>query len=107
MRIGALNRSVTIQHLTADQDEIGQPDTTWADVATVWADIRHISGIEAVKADSTASTVKASIRIRYRTGINAGMRLLHGSTVYNIIAVLPDVAKKQHIDLVCEVINGQ
>lgn len=107
MRIGALNCSVTIQHLTSDQDEIGQPVTTWADVATVWADIRHISGIEAVKADATASTVRASIRIRYRTDVNAGMRVLHGSTVYNITAVLPDVAKKQYVDLVCEVINGQ
>lgn len=102
-----LNKRITIQKMGPDQDEIGQPiPADWVDVVTVWADIRHQSGMEAVKADAPVSVVKASIRIRYREGINAGMRVLHGSTAYNITAVLPDVAKKEHVDLVCEVVNG-
>lgn len=105
MQIGKLKNRVTIQQLTAGQDEIGQPVTTWSDVATAWANIRHISGIEAVRADSFASIVKVSIRIRYRVGINAGMRILHDSTAYNITAVLPDEGKKQYADLVCEVVQ--
>jgi SPP1 family predicted phage head-tail adaptor len=106
MQAGKLNSCVKLQQLTSGQDEIGQPVQTWSDVATVWADIRHLSGLEVVKADSPASVVKASIRIRYRTGINAGMRVLHGATAYNITAVLPDEAKKQYTDLACEVVNG-
>lgn len=89
------------------QDSAGQPLTTWVKVADVWADIRHKSGLETIKADAETSIVKASIRIRYRTGIDAGMRVLHGSRVYDIKAVLPDVATRQHVDLVCEVINGR
>lgn len=104
MQAGKLRNTVTIQQQTAGQDEIGQP-MTWADVATLWADIRHLSGMEAAKAGTVASTVKASIRFRYRVGINAGMRVLHGSTIYNIAAVMPDAAKKAYVDLVCEIVT--
>jgi len=106
MRAGTLNNKVTIQQQASTQDDWGQPLNTWTDIATVWADIRHQSGIETIKADSPVSVVKASIRIRYRTGVDAGMRVLHGTTAYNINAVLPDVSKKQYLDLVCEVVSG-
>jgi len=105
MQAGKLRNTVTIQQQTAGQDEIGQPMTTWTNVATVWADIRHLSGIETVKAGAQISAVKASIRIRYRAGINAGMRILHGSTIYNIAAVMPDAAKTAYVDLVCEIVT--
>lgn len=107
MQAGKLRNRVTIQQIGTTQDEIGQTVTGWEDVATVSADIRYLNGIERLKADSSTSLAKASIRIRYREGINAGMRIVHGTTAYNIAAVLPDVGKKQHVDLVCEVINGQ
>jgi SPP1 family predicted phage head-tail adaptor len=105
MQAGRLNQRVTIEAPPTAQDTDGQPTGGWVTVATVWADIRHQSGLEAVKAGAVASTVKASIRIRYRTGILSGMRLLHGATAYNILAVLPDLAGKQHVDLVCEVVS--
>lgn len=105
IRAGLLNRQVKIQQLTQIKDEIGQPINEWQDVATVWANIRHMSGTEAIKADAPTSTVRASIRIRYRAGIDAGMRVLHGSTAYDIQAVLPDEIGRRHIDLVCEVVS--
>lgn len=101
MQAGKLNHRVTIEAPPTAQDAAGQPIGAWVPVATVWADIRHQNGLEAIKAGAVASTVKASIRIRYRTGITSGMRLLHGAAVFNIQAVLP-AAKKAHIDLVCE-----
>lgn len=33
------------------------------------------------------------------------MRVLHGETVYQIKAVLPDEARRDHVDLVCEVVK--
>ncbi|AGW94602.1 hypothetical protein N234_31640 [Ralstonia pickettii DTP0602] len=94
---------VTIQRRATGQDEIGQPVETWADVSTVWANIRHTSGMEAIKAGADVSIVRASIRIRWRTGIDAGMRVVHGATVYDIKAVLADEVGRKHVDLVCEV----
>lgn len=70
----------------------------------VWASIRHLSGVESIKADATVSTVKASIRIRWRPGLNAGMRVVHGLRVYNVTAVMPDVGGREYVDLVAEVV---
>lgn len=96
---------VKLQQPADGQDDIGQPATVWSDVATIGADIRHKTGLEEIKGDAQTSTVKASVRVRYRDGITAGMRLLHGATAYNIISVLPDVGRREYVDLVCEVVQ--
>lgn len=104
MDAGRLNTRLTLQQPGTAQDGIGQPVITWTEVGRVWADVRHVSGLQAIKADADSSTVKASIRIRHRTGVTAAMRLVEqgAGTVYNITAVLPD-ARKAYLDLVCEV----
>ena len=101
MKAGQLRHRVTLQTLTVGQDDIGQPVTAWADTATVWADVRHLSGLSAIKAGADVSLTKASIRMRYRA-VNAGQRVVYGSEVFDVQAVLPD-CKKSYIDLVCEV----
>lgn len=104
---GSLNRRITVQKKGAGEDEWGTPlPNVWIDVCRPWASIKNLSGLGAIKADAEASVVKTSIRIRYRTDITAGMRVLHGSTVYDIKAVLPDAAGREFIDLVCEVVHG-
>lgn len=97
-----LNRVVVIQTPTATQDAAGQPIPTWATLATVWANIRHLSGVESIKADAESSTVKASIRIRRGVAVDASMRVVHGATNYQIRAVLPDEIDRDKMDLVCE-----
>ena len=104
MQAGRLNRRCTLQQPGTTTDELGQPIPGWTDVALVWASIRHLSGVESIKADAPVSTVRASIRIRYRAGVNAGMRVVHNLTAYNITAVMPDVGGREFVDLVCEVV---
>ena len=95
---------VKIQRRGGGKDALNQPLTDdWDDVASVWAWIVPLTGIETIKADVPTSTIRASIRIRYRDGIDAGMRVLHGATVYEIQAVL---VAKRHVDLVCETSNA-
>ena len=105
MQAGLLNRRVTLQAPGTTQDELGQPIPGWTDVATVWADIRMKSGLESIKAGAPVSVVQASIRVRYRAGITAGMRVVHNLQAFNITAVLPDVGGLEYVDLVCEVVN--
>ena len=104
MQAGRLNRRCTLQSPSQSVDALGQPIPGWTDIALVWASIRHLSGVEAIKADAAVSTVKASIRIRWRTGLNAGMRVVHGAQVYSIEAVMPDVGGREFVDLVAEVV---
>jgi len=105
MQAGRLNRKCTLQQPGTATDALGQPIPGWTDVAVVWADIRMKSGLESIKAGAPVSVVQASIRVRYRAGITAGMRLTHNLQAFNIVAVMPDVGGRGYVDLVCEVVN--
>lgn len=87
MQAGKLNRRVTIQQLTAGQDDIGEPIQVWADVATIWADVRYLSGLETVKSGAPVSVAKASLRARRRTDIAANMRGLENMKTAMIMGI--------------------
>lgn len=100
MRAGQLNKRVTLQTPAAGQDEFGQPLTGWTDVATVWASITDMTGREYIAAAAVQTSVQTRITIRYRAGIVAAMRVLHGADVYNIAAVLE--WGRDALNLMCE-----
>ena len=101
MQAGRLNTRITIQRRGTFRDDFGQPIEAWSDVALVWAHVVHENGLSRISADADTSVVKASIRIRRRPGIDAGMRVLVAGAVYEIDAVQPDLIAREHIDLVC------
>jgi SPP1 family predicted phage head-tail adaptor len=103
MHIGALNRKVTIQAPPTAQDALGQPTGAWTSVATVYANIRHLNGTETIKAGAEVSAVRASIRMRRRTDVTAAMRVVLGTIVYQVQAVIPDETDRVYMDLVCQV----
>lgn len=102
MDIGKFSTTVRIQSPVSTQDGAGQPVVGWDDVCTVRADVRHLSGMETIRAGAETSTVKASVRLRWRDDVDATCRVLVGSTSYNIRAVMPD-ARRRFMDLACEV----
>ena len=106
MHAQQLRNVAAIEQRGSGYDEAGQPVTTWTTFATVRADVRHQSGTETIKADAVASVVKASVRVRWLEGVKAGMRAKVGGSVYEIRAVLPDVAGRRFVDLACETTNG-
>lgn len=104
MQAGSLKDRITIQRHTQEQDEWGTPVPgagAWVELAKVWADVKHPSGLGAIKADADVSIVRASIRIRRRADVDAGMRVLFGVAVYNIEAVLPG-RTREYLDLACK-----
>ena len=105
MQAGTLTKRVTLQAPGTATDELGQPIPGWTDVATLWGDIRMKSGLESIKAGASVSVVQASIRVRYRAGITAGMRIVCNLVVYEIKAVMPDVGGREYVDLIAEVVN--
>jgi len=106
MSAGKRDKRIIIQSPSASQAADGQMVNTWATFATEWAYIKHLSGISAIKADADTSNVKASIQILKRAGINAGMRALFGSTVYDIQTVAP-ADDRIHLNLTCVVRNAE
>lgn len=103
LRAGSLKDRITIQRHTQAKDDWGTPipgPGAWTELAKVWADVKHPSGLGAIKADADVSIVRASIRIRRRADVDAGMRVLFGAGVYDIKAVLPGPVR-DYVDLVC------
>lgn len=103
MRAGKLRHRVKLQAFTTTVDpDTGYRDKAWADVATLWAVVAPLSGREFLAAAATQSKVTARITIRHRAGVTNNHRILHGATVYNIEAVLPDAnSGKEHLTLMC------
>lgn len=101
----------TLQHFVAIQapgpakDAAGQPlPNRFAKLRDEWVDIRHTGGLEAIRAGAVTAKVNASIRMRYCTDLDTGMRVVYGATIYEIKAVLPD-ANRIYLDLVTEIIS--
>ena len=110
MEARSLNHRITIQKLAETQDAAGQPGTDYVNLiptsdGKIAANIKHLSGMETIKANADTSAVKVSIRIRYRTDVTAEMRAVHGSNVYQIKAVMQDMAGRHFTDLSCELVS--
>lgn len=104
---GSFPHQIHIQQKTGGRDEWNLPlPEGWENITAkpIWANVRHLSGSETLKADKDTSTVRASVRIRWRKGINAGMRVVHDGMAYDIEGVLPG-AGRQHVDLVCKLVT--
>jgi SPP1 family predicted phage head-tail adaptor len=103
MRSGDFNQRAAIQTRASGADESGQPLTQWVDVASkLPCNISLNSGRAQIASGAEVSVVRASIRIRWRTDITAGMRVVHKGDIFKIDAVLPDYAGRRYVDLVCE-----
>jgi len=104
--IGAMQNRITIQAPAAGQDAFGEPIVGWTDICTVWAAIDDLSGRQYIAAQAGQNVVETTITIRYRAGITAAMRVLHGADVYDIEAVLGQ--DRRTLQLMCNrgVSNG-
>jgi SPP1 family predicted phage head-tail adaptor len=101
MRAGQFNSRVLLQRpVTTRNPTNGAVITSWVDVASTWADIRFQTGAEALRAAEPISASKASIRMRFREDIDAGCRVVHNTTIFNILAVNPH--GREYLDLPCE-----
>ncbi len=101
---GSFPHQIHIQRKTGSKDGWDTPvPEAWENITAkpIWANVKYLSGSESIKADASVSVVRASVRIRWRAGVTAGMRVVHGADTLDIEAVLPG-AGRQHVDLVCK-----
>lgn len=104
MRIGKLDRRVTIQSLTETQDSAGQPIKAYADLATIWAERRDVRGNERFASNQALAMRAAIFRIRWRTGMTEKMRLIDDGTTYDVTGIAGD-RRKGWMELSCEAFN--
>ena len=88
-----------LQGRVTTTDAIGQPSTAWLTVRQFYGDIKHLSGLSAIKSGADTSLAKVSIRALHGA-FDAGQRVVSGGVIFEIQAVLPD-GKRKELDLVC------
>jgi SPP1 family predicted phage head-tail adaptor len=115
MKAGLLNRRIEIQRKGGARDGWGQLlAQSWLPHLQLWAHVRRFGGPQDTAMDAPADAERTGIRtgtgtstrmrVRYRQDIQAGMRAVQGRTVYEIVAVVPDEERREHMDLLCKVL---
>lgn len=101
MRSGTLRHVITIRQRDSGQNEIGEPASSWSDLATVRAWVQDLSGRELLAAQATQNPVNAKILIRYRPDIMPAMQVVFGAVTYNIETVLNPTRNNSRLELMC------
>lgn len=105
---GEYNRAISIEKRSGAVDSSNQLLDDWEVVhALLWAKIKTESGMATIRRSAEnqgimVAPTRMSVRIRYRTDINEGMRVVRKGVPYDILRVQPDEAGREYVDLVCE-----
>lgn len=101
---GKLDRRVTLQGVDITRGTSGGVVKGWADIATVWAAVRNLSGNEraASSAGGQVAEARTEITIRYRPGITAQARVLYQGAVYNIRHANNLMERNETLILTCD-----
>ena len=97
-----MNQRITLLKREHGRDAAGQPVDGWADVATIFANVKFQTGAEVLRANAETSIVRVSIRIRARTDIDGAWRVRYLGVEYDVKSVLPDWSDRQFAFVVCE-----
>lgn len=102
----SLRHRVTLQQEIQTADGAGGYVRSWQDVADLWAEINSITaksyGQERFFAGKIQAEITHKITIRYRAGVTADMRLLFGSSIFNIRSVLNKDENNETLELLVE-----
>ena len=88
MNIGKLRHRITLLRQVNEVNDYGASTQTWKRVATVWADVRPLSGREYFSAQQVQSEVTTQIWLRHIEGIKPTMKVKFGKREFEILSVL-------------------
>lgn len=110
MNIGKLDKRITLQTRSATLDDYGQELNSWSDFATVWANVKPISGREKLRAMAVQSILTHTVTIRYNVGLmpptlTGALRIKYvtpgGDRILNINATQDVDEERKHIVFDC------
>lgn len=101
---GELRHRITIEHHVDLQDEAGEPIEQWQDIpsqARVWAKREDLEGRELFQAQQINAQVATQFTIRWRTDVDARMRVVSDGIAYHIEAVQDPEGRREMLLLLC------
>lgn len=88
MKAGKMDKHITLQVKTIGFDADRNPETTWNNWRTVWAEALPQTGREFYRLQTMNSEITTVFRIRYNRNVTPHMRVLFGSRALDIIDVI-------------------
>ena len=88
MRIGRLDRRITVQVNTTTQDSSGEDIASWATLVIVWAQVSPKAAAESLQGDQVHATAVTEFRIRYRSDVTVATRISYNDQTYDITGVM-------------------
>lgn len=101
MRSGKLDHTITIQRSTTASNEYRTPVPSWADVATLRAQVIESSTEEFLTAAGATDKTLCVFRVRYLAGITNADRVMHAGKAFNIREV-KEIGRRKGLDLRAE-----
>jgi SPP1 family predicted phage head-tail adaptor len=99
--VGAMRERVTLQQPVRMTDGGGGADTSWTEVATLWAAVLVVGGQEHVAAEMLSGEVTHEVLLRYRSGVAPSMRFQWGGRTLDILAVLAPDGTRRRLRCLC------
>jgi SPP1 family predicted phage head-tail adaptor len=101
MTIGSLRHRIQLQAEEHMPDAYGGSVKTWNTIDTVAASVEPLTGREFFQAQQTHSAVSHKITIRYRANTSPSLRILFGTRMFDITAVLDQEERHRWMILMC------
>lgn len=102
---GTFRRRLALEAPVLSPDDAGGSTISFATVASLWAQVRWISGDERWRADRTEQAGRFEITIRWRAGIDAGMRFSAAGRIFGIVSAGDPVGNRARLVCLCEEIS--
>ncbi len=100
-----LNRRCRVEYPVKTKDPIqGSIVTTWALKAVVWCNVQDVlpSRSEALKSGLAIGAKQARFRVRYRTDLDSGMRIVLDNINYQFISDFAELGNKEYSEAMIE-----
>lgn len=102
LKAGKLRHKITIENSVLVQQSDGSVEATYQKFLSCWASIEPLSVKEFIAANTTEHKITCRITVRYNSGITNEMRVKHGTKIYNIEGVQPDLDSGiEYLTLAC------
>lgn len=95
-----LDRQITIEQRSGAPDGFGQVQTTWATYAAPYAAVLHSRGSENLEDVLTYYDQPVTFLIRYDSGVNEKMRILHDNGRYYEIKSIEEIGRREMLKIV-------
>jgi SPP1 family predicted phage head-tail adaptor len=99
---GSKDRKIVIQQRT-DTNTNGDVVTTWATLATVWADVRPLRMSERYSSEAKHSERVNNFRIYFRSDVTPTMRISYDGLYWRITGIA-EVNYRDELDITAEAI---